>query len=216
MARRMANNFSKRRNTNRKNFSSTLPPVIRGNVEGSHTFRFKQVSDATATFNLYADDFAFLMAVANSTSTVRTLWESLRVQRIQIWTPSRQYSGTLQDPRETSLTWLGEYTPRAETFGTVNQQTGVCNINATPPRDSSSGKWQKVGQGAAGELICKLVVPDQSIVDITVSFVFDDDTTGGIAISGYTGLLVGNLYYPAADSYLGSRKLTPMGLLAPT
>jgi hypothetical protein len=210
------NNFPKRRNTRRNmNFSSTLPPVIRGNVEGSHTFRFKQTSDASSIINLYADDLAFMMGVANTTSTVRTLWESLKVQRISIWTPSRQYSGTLQDPRETSLTWLGEYTPRAEVFGTVNQQTGVCNINATPPRDSSSGKWQKVGQGAASELICKLAVPDQSIVDITVSFVFDDDVVGGITKSGYSGLVLGNLYYSAADSYIGTSKLTPMGMLSP-
>lgn len=193
----------------------TLPPVIRGNVEGTHTFRFKQTADATSTINLYADDLAFLMGVASSASTVRTLWESLKVQRISIWTPSRQYSGTLQDPRETSLTWLGQYTPRAEVFGTVNQQTGVCNISAVPPRDSSSGKWQKVGQGSASELLAKLVVPDQSIVDITVSFVFDDDTVSSIFTSGYSGLNVGNLYYSCADGFFGTKKLTPMGLLAP-
>jgi hypothetical protein len=207
------NNRIKRSTT--KSHHSTLPPVIRGNVEGSHTFRFKQVTDATSTINLYADDLAFLMCVANSATTIKTLWESVKVQRISIWTPSRQYSGTLQDPRETSLTWLGQYTPRAEVFGTVNQQTGVCNITAIPPRDSSSGKWQKVGQGAVNELICKITVPDQSIVDITVSFVFDDDVVGGIALSGYSGLTVGNLYYAPADSYLGSKKLTPMGLLSP-
>jgi hypothetical protein len=194
----------------------TTPPVIRGNVEGTHTFRFKQIAEASSTINLYADDLAFLMSVANTSTSVRTLWESLKVNRISVWTPSRQYSGTLQDPRETSITWLGEYTPRAEVFGTVNQQTGVCHITAIPPPNSSSGKWQKVSQGASGELICKLTIPDQSIVDITVSFVFDDDSTGGISVSGFTGLVTGNLYYCAADSYLGTKKLTPMGLLAPT
>jgi len=211
----MKKNNSNQRNRPRRRASTMLPPVIRGNVEGTHTFRFKQVSDASSTINLYADDLAFMMGVSNSATTIRTLWESLKVQRIDIWTPSRQYSGTLQDPRETSLTWLGEYTPRAEVFGTVNQQTGVCHISAVPPRDSSSGKWQKVGQGAAGELIAKLAVPDQSIVDVTVSFVFDDDVVGTISASGYSGLVIGNLYYSCADSYLGSRKLAPMGLLSP-
>jgi hypothetical protein len=155
------------------------------------------------------------MGVAVNSTSVASVWESLKVQSISIWTPSRQYAGTLQDPRETSLTWLGEYTPRSEVFGTVNQQTGVCNIVATPPRDSASGKWQKVGQGASAVQICQLKVPDQSIVDITVSFIFDDDATSSISKTGYSGLTGGNLYYSAADKYYGSGYLTPMGLLAP-
>jgi len=213
---------NRRATQNRRNMrplartSANLPPVIRGNVEGRHTFRFKQVDEATSTINLYVDDLAFLMGVAETSTTVRTLWESLKLERVNVWTPSRQYSGTLQDPRETSLTWLGEYTPRSEVFGTVNQQTGICHIAATPPSNSGSGKWQKVGQGATGVLLCKLVVPDQSIVDITVSFVFDDDTVSGINKTGYVGLNVGNLYYSSADSYYGTKKLTPMGMTVPT
>jgi len=196
--------------------NSILPPVIRGNVEGRHTFRFKQTTDASLDLNLYVDDLAFLMGVGSSASTVRTLWNSLKLERVDIWTPSRQYSGTLQDPRETSLTWLGEYTPRAEVFGTVNQQTGVCHISAVPPQNSGSGKWQKTNQGAAQTALLNLRVPDQSIVDISVAFVFNDDATPLIYSSGHAGLSTGNLYYSAADSYFGSSKLTPMGLLAPT
>jgi len=192
------------------------PPVLRGNVEGRHTFRFKQIAEASSVINLYVDDLAFMMCVASNTTTIGTTWESIKLNRISIWTPSRQYSGTLQDPRETSLTWLGEYTPRAEVFGTVNQQTGVCHISAVPPKNSGSGKWQKTGQGAVNELLCKLTIPDQSIVDINVSFVFDDDSVSTLGVSGYSGLVVGNLYYASADAYFGTKKLTPMGLTAPT
>jgi hypothetical protein len=208
--------FNTRRSANKRKSNHTTPPVLRGNVEGTHTFRFKQIADASSTINLYVDDLAFMMSVASTSTTVRTLWESIKLNKISIWTPSRQYSGTLQDPRETSLTWLGEYTPRAEVFGTVNQQTGICHISAKPPGNSGSGKWQKTSQGAAGELLCKLTIPDQSIVDITVSFVFDDDAVGTLGISGYNNLVIGNLYYGCADSYFGSKKLQPMGLLAPS
>jgi len=201
---------------NKPGYNNPNPPVLRGNVEGTHTFRFKQVAEASSTVNLYVDDLAFMMSVASASNTLRTIWESLKLNRVSIWTPSRQYSGTLQDPRETSLTWLGDYTPRAEVFGTVNQQTGVCHITAAPPKDSGSGKWQKVGQGANNPLLCKLVVPDQSIVDITVSFVFDDDAVASLGVTGYTSLVTGNLYYPCADSYLGTKKLEPMGMTAPT
>lgn len=192
------------------------PPVIRGNVEGSHTFRFKQIADGSSTINLYADDLAFMMAAASSATSVRTIWESLKIQRISIWTPSRQYEGTLQDPRETSLMWTGEYSPRSQIFGTVNQQTGVCMITAAPPRTSVSGKWQKIGQGVNATPLVQLKIPDQSIVDITISFVFDDESPAGI-ISG-VGLAnnVGSIYYCPADAYYGASKLTPMGVTVPT
>jgi hypothetical protein len=192
------------------------PPVLRGNVEGRHTFRFKQITDATSTINLYVDDLGLMMCVASAANTIRTPWESIKINRISIWTPQRQYSGTLQDPRETSLTWLGEYTPRAEVFGTVNQQTGVCHISSVPPKNSGSGKWQKVGQGSGTSLLCSLTVPDQSIVDINISFVFSDDAVGNVGVTGYTGLVTGNIYYACADAYFGLKKLEPMGLLVPT
>eukprot|EP00920_Eleutheroschizon_duboscqi_P008431 GHVT01019476.1.p1 GENE.GHVT01019476.1~~GHVT01019476.1.p1 ORF type:complete len:210 (+),score=5.16 GHVT01019476.1:227-856(+) len=192
------------------------PPALRGNLEGRHTFRFTQVYSGSETVNLYADDLAFLMSVATSGNVVRTLWESLLIRKISIWTPVRQISGTLQDPRATSITWLGEYAPRSEMFSTTSQQTGVSYVHSNPPKNSGSGKWQKVGQGATAEPLCKLVVPDQSVVDITVSFVFDDDTVSGISLPGFSGLVIGNLYYGAADSYYGTKVLTPMGLTAPT
>jgi len=195
----------------------TQPPALRGNLEGRHTFRFKQVFSGSETVKLYADDLAFLMGVGTAANVMKTLWESVLIRSISIWTPVRQISGTLQDPRATSITWLGEYTPRSEVFATTSQQSGVAYIHMRPPKNSGSGKWQKIGQGASAEPLVQLVVPDQSIVDITLSYVFDDDSTvAGISLPGFSGLSIGTLYYGAADSYYGTKVLTPMGLTAPT
>jgi len=195
----------------------TQPPALRGNLEGRHTFRFKQVYSGSETVKLYADDLAFLMGVGTAANVMKTLWESVLIRSISIWTPVRQISGTLQDPRATSITWLGEYTPRSEVFATTSQQSGVAYIHMRPPKNSGSGKWQKIGQGVSAEPLVQLVVPDQSIVDITLSYVFDDDSTvAGISLPGFSGLSIGTLYYGAADSYYGTKVLTPMGLTAPT
>jgi len=194
----------------------TQPPALRGNLEGRHTFRFKQVFSGSETVKLYADDLAFLMGVGTAANVMKTLWESVLIRSISIWTPVRQISGTLQDPRATSITWLGEYTPRSEVFATTSQQSGVAYIHMRPPKNSGSGKWQKIGQGASAEPLVQLVVPDQSIVDITVSYVFDDDSVTTISLPGFSGLAIGSLYYGAADSYYGTKVLTPMGLTAPT
>jgi len=194
----------------------TQPPALRGNLEGRHTFRLKQVFSGSETVKLYADDLAFLMGVGTAANVMKTLWESVLIRSISIWTPVRQISGTLQDPRATSITWLGEYTPRSEVFATTSQQSGVAYIHMRPPKNSGSGKWQKIGQGASAEPLVQLVVPDQSIVDITVSYVFDDDSVTTISLPGFSGLAIGSLYYGAADSYYGTKVLTPMGLTAPT
>jgi len=195
----------------------TQPPALRGNLEGRHTFRFKQVFSGSETVKLYADDLAFLMGVGTAANVMKTLWESVLIRSISIWTPVRQISGTLQDPRATSITWLGEYTPRSEVFATTSQQSGVAYIHMRPPKNSGSGKWQKIGQGVSAEPLVQLVVPDQSIVDITLSYDFDDDSTvAGISLPGFSGLSIGTLYYGAADSYYGTKVLTPMGLTAPT
>lgn len=195
----------------------TQPPALRGNLEGRHTFRFKQVESGSETIKLYADDLAFLMCVGTAANVVKTIWESVLIRNISIWTPVRQIGGTLQDPRATSITWLGEYAPRSEIFATTSQQSSVAYIHSRPPKNSGSGKWQRIGQGSTAEPLVQLVVPDQSVVDITVSFVFDDDTTiAAISLPGFSGLAIGNLYYGAADSYYGTKVLTPMGLTAPT
>lgn len=195
----------------------TQPPALRGNLEGRHTFRFKQVLSGSETIDLYADDLAFLMSVGYASNVLKTLWESLIIRKISIWTPVRQISGTLQDPRATSITWLGEYAPRSEIFSTTSQQSGVSYIHSAPPKNSGSGKWQRIGQGSSGGALCRIVVPDQSVVDITVSYVFDDDpSVNSISLPGFSGLVVGNLYYASADSYFGTKALTPMGLTAPT
>ena len=89
-------------------------------------------------------------------------------------------------------------------------------ISAVPPRMSASGRWQKVGQGSSATSLVELRIPDQSIVDITVSFVYDDEpSSSGVANSGSWTLSTGTLYYSPADSYFGSSKLTPMGLTPP-
>ncbi len=195
----------------------TQPPALRGNLEGRHTFRFKQVFSASETIDLYTDDLAFMMSVGIASNVLKTLWESLIIRKISIWTPARQIAGSLQDPRATSITWLGEYAPRSEIFSTTNQQSSVSYIHSTPPKNSGSGKWQRIGQGSSGGALCRIVVPDQSIVDITVSYVFDDDqVSSSISLPGFSGLVLGNLYYAPADSYFGTKVLTPMGLTAPT
>jgi hypothetical protein len=205
-----------RRAYQQKNNGLMQPPALPGNLRGRHTFRFKQTETASSIVNLYTDDLAFMMGVGTASNVMKTLWESLLIHKISIWTPSRQISGTLQDPRETSITWLGEYAPRSEIFSTINVQAGVAYVHSNPPRNSGSGKWQKVGQGATAQPLVRLVVPDQSIVDITVSYIFDDDTTvTPISVPGYTGLAIGTLYYAAADSYYGTKVLTPMGLTPP-
>ena len=192
------------------------PPVIAGNTRGRHTFRFKQTAQATTNVTLYIDDFAFFQCVGTTSTCVRTIWESFKIDKIEIWSPARIIDGTLQDPRRTGLTWKGLYVGRSEVFGTTNQQTGVTHLHSTPPREAACSKWQRISAGANSDTeLVTLDVPDQSVIDITIRYIYDDDGISQIIKCGYTGLTAGYLYYSAADSYWGSKQLVPMGLKAP-
>jgi len=192
------------------------PPPLPGVVSGTHTFRFKQV-DGLQTIDLYTDDLAFLQCVATTTAHLTPLWSHLRVNEIKVWAPTQVLSGNVQDPKVTSLTWTGDFSPNAEKFSTSNVQAGVATLSGKPSRLIEAGKWQKIGQGAAATKICKLVVPDQSIVDIRVSFIYRDEESTSITVTSPTMVVtVGNVYYLPADFYFGSGKLTPMALLTRT
>jgi len=189
------------------------PPPLPGVVSGTHTFRFKQV-EGLQTIDLYADDLAFLMCVATTTAHLTPIWSHLRVNEIKVWAPTQVLSGNVQDPKVSSLTWTGDYAPNAEKFSTSNVQAGVATLSGKPSRLIEAGKWQKIGQGANATKICKLVVPDQSIVDIRVSFIYRDEEAASITVTSPTMVVtIGNVYYLAADFYFGTGKLIPMALL---
>jgi len=192
------------------------PPRISGVVRGGHIFRYKQI-EGIQDIDLYADDLAFAMCVANSTSTVTPVWSHFRIDYIHMWAPAQVLSGSVQDPKVSSITWTGDFSPNAEMFSTTNVQTGVAVIFSRPSRLIEAGKWQQVGQGAAANKLCKLRVPDQSVIDIKLSYIFRDDESTSITISPTSVLVTpGNIYYFPADSYFGSRKLVPMALLTRT
>lgn len=188
------------------------PPRISGVVRGFHIFRYKQV-EGIQDIDLFADDLAFAMCVANTTSTLTPVWSHFRIDYIHMWAPAQVLSGSVQDPKVSSITWTGDFSPNAEMFSTTNVQTGVATIFTSPSRLIEAGKWQKVGQGASANKLCKLRVPDQSVIDIKLSFVYRDEEASSITISPTSVLVIpGNLYYMPADSYFGSRKLLPMAL----
>jgi len=192
------------------------PPRISGVVRGFHIFRYKQI-EGIQDIDLYADDLAFCMCVANSTSTVTPVWSHFRIDYIHMWAPAQVLSGSVQDPKVSSITWTGDFSPNAEMFSTTNVQTGVATIFARPSRLIEAGKWQKVGQGASANKLVKLRVPDQSVIDIKLSFIYRDEEGTSITISPSSVLVTaGNMYYFPADSYFGSRKLVPMALLTRT
>lgn len=190
------------------------PPNISGVVSGSHTFRYKQI-DGIQDINLFVDDLAFTQCVALNSSTLSALWAYIRVDEIRMWAPAQVLSGTVQDPKVTSLTWTGDFSPNAEIFGTANVQTGVACVASRPSRLIEAGKWQQIGQGSNAVQLCTLRVPDQSIVDIKISFIYRDTDTGSPITTNPTAVTVtpGNIYYMPADAYFGSRKLIPMGLV---
>jgi hypothetical protein len=191
------------------------PPVNRSVVTGRHIFRFKMTQTATQIITLYDRDFAFLMCNAATTTSVRTNFEAIKINKISIWSPNqRTTAGVGGDPVTCSLEWLGEYTPNSEFSATTMTLGHNAHLHKVPPRNAQCGKWNQVDDAENSPLV-KMRIPQDSVIDVDLSFVYRDDASGGL-LKGIVGSLgVGQLYYNNLDGYYGSGFCEPVSLIPP-
>lgn len=198
-----------------KKGGAAFPPTNKSVVTGSHTFRFKMTETATQIITLYDKDLAFLMCFGASSNSIRTNFEAVKINSISIWSPcARTASGFGGDPVTCSLEWLGQYTPNSEYSATTMTVGHNAHLHKSPPRNSQCGKWNQVDDSDSSPLV-KMRIPQDSIIDVSISYVFRDDAAGG-ALKGVVGTVaVGQLYYNTLDGYFGSDVCKPVSLINP-
>jgi hypothetical protein len=190
------------------------PPTNKSVLTGNHTFRFQQLNASTQIVTLYAKDIAFMMCTAKSPSSYGCIWEAVKINRISIWAPNYRggAAGIGGDPVTCSIEWLGEYSPNSEFSATTNTLGHNAHLHCVPPKNAQSGKWNRPDSSDA-EPLCKMRIPHDSIMDISVSFVYRDDAASGIVKATVNSLATGNLYYSAIPAYFNPAVLTPVSLI---
>jgi hypothetical protein len=191
------------------------PPVNRSVVTGRHVFRFKMTEVTTQIVTLYDRDLAFLMCNASASNAIRTNFEAVRINKISMWSPNqRTTSGVGGQPVTCSLEWLGQYTPNSEFSATTMTLGHNAHLHLSPPKTAQCGKWNQIDDGDNAPLV-KMRIPQDTIIDVDLSYVFRDDSAGGIT-KGIIGTLnFGQVYYNFLDGYYGSAICRPISLINP-
>jgi hypothetical protein len=198
-----------------KNGGAALPPTNKSVVTGRHTFRFKMIETTTQVITLYDRDLAFLMCNASASNAVRTNFEAVKINKISIWSPNqRTSSGVGGDPVTCSLEWLGQYSPNSEFSATTMTLGHNAHLHLSPPRNSQAGNWNQVDDSDNDPLV-KMRIPQDSIIDVSLSYVFRDDSSGGLTKGIVGALNPGQVYYNTLDGYYGADKCKPVSLIEP-
>lgn len=181
-----------------------LPPPIQTSVALTHKVRFLATS-ASATSILVRGLLASCGVVCYTVNAAaRTLFSSVRVRRVQIWTEPTAGSND-----NSSLVWVptNNNVPDVE-YVDANMGTGLVGYqDHVPPRNSAASWWYNTAQ--EGTALFSLSCPVNSYVDVTMDIVSSNNENGS-AMAIATGI-AGNIYYLAADMPT-THRYTPVGL----
>jgi hypothetical protein len=167
--------------------------MIRSNIMLSHTYRFTS-SSGTATAITVGSLFAAAGAMCTVANTqVQTLYNSVRVRNVSVWTPPAQ-QGTFAT---CSIEWLGSANSNTvEVSDTSNSVAIPARISSNPPRSSLASFWNTTSSVA--NTLFTLTAPSGAIIDVTLDLILsDDDVTN--AVTAVAAGALGFIYYLSLD-----------------
>lgn len=169
------------------------PPQINSNVIVNHTYRFRSTTDAATaiTFNQVLAMVGSVATAANATLT--SIARSLRLNSIEIWAAT-----TAANTQTTcSVLWTSTIDDNAVTSKEISD-TSVsaswpAHVLGRPPAGTECSFWT-IGSTAP---MFTIVAPTGSVVDVNVTYVLGD-LTSGVATTVASATL-GTMYYPPLD-----------------
>jgi len=199
--------MTKKNSSARKNRvarQTTGPPPFNATISFTKTFRF--TTTAAQTLGLSANDLLDLLVFAGTTTTGYRVAKTVKLHRVSVWAPMP----SSLVPTTCSIEYSSGQGSAASS-NVVRSDTSMgadmpAYVTASPPQGSTSGFWHT---GNDSTLLCFIVTPINSIIDISVTFVLSDDlnvfalqnptistTAGNLFIGGLDGLRTGSTNYP--------------------
>jgi len=183
------------------------PRQLSSNITFGHTYRFISTS-STAT----AVTPTSLLAAAGSVcyavnANVISIFGSIKVNRIKIWTPVASQGANAT----CSVLWSGTVTPfnqDREISDTSVSVSKPAHIDTRPPAKSLAAFWQT----ASTNNLFIVTAPTGSIIDVSLSMVLQDEDSGSapatVAVASGT---LGTQYYLSLDPN-ATHRYTPVSL----
>jgi len=184
--------------------SGNKPPQIKANPIVKHKFRF---SSATGTTTEITSNNLITCCgnIATTTTNVRAIAYAVKVNQISIWSPP-----AAQGSNSTcSVNWFGLNSPNVLISDTTVSVATPALIHSKPPPKSVAAFWNN---GGTNNSVIDITAPSGSIIDVDLSFVFNDNANGAGLSSTVIAKTVGDLYYSGLDGTFTSTSFPPISL----
>lgn len=162
------------------------------NVILNHKFRYQSNAAFSGGITVAKMLSALGVCCTVTNTTAALLFRSFKIASIELWSPpASQGAGAT-----CSVEWLGTTnSPSREYADTTLSVSKNAHVKCSPPKNSLSSFWQN---GQSTTVLFSLNVPINTVIDLVVTYIENDDdaAVGTVAIA--TGVL-GNTYYLALD-----------------
>jgi hypothetical protein len=175
--------------------SRSLIPQFEGSISLRKTFRF-QATSGVVSESLLGSDFLYCLVIGlNGSTTVRTLLSAMRIHRVDIYDLSGSTDVAVSTIR---WSWLSSQGPAIDT---VVSGTPIYpgSLSSSPPAKSLASDWIGLGTSLSTEF-AQVTIPIGSILDLTVSVVFNSYSTSGVSITSPVTLAPGEIRLMRLDT----------------
>lgn len=175
--------------------SRSLIPQFEGSISLRKTFRF-QATSGVVSEALLGSDFLYCLVIGlNGSTTVRTLLSAMRIHRVDIYDLSGSTDVAVSTIR---WSWLSSQGPAIDT---VVSGTPIYpgSLSSSPPAKSLASDWIGLGTSLSTEF-AQVTIPIGSILDLTVSVVFNSYSTSGVSITSPVTLAPGEIRLMRLDT----------------
>jgi len=183
-----------RRARQNKNSGNSLnrPPSISSNIQMSHRYRFTSTSATPTNITVIGllGAAGTMCTVANSLTS--TLFESVRVKRVAMWSPPAAQGSSVT----CSIEWFGGVNSNNKEVSDTSVSVATpAHVTSSPPQQSIASFWNK----PQVLNLFLLTAPVGTIIDVDLDLIFSDDETTPqtYAVAAAT---LGTVYYLALDN----------------
>jgi len=170
------------------------PPQVAATIQSNRVQRYATLGN-TGTVSITRAALLNHLLMCTATTTYGRLLSGYLLKGIKIWCPS---SGS--DVTSTiSVEWLSNYGP-SRIVSDVSMSVKPAFLHSSPPKNSLASFWSLTGSNES-EKICVLTLPEQSVVDVTYSRIFENGETPTLVTATDSGT-AGTLYMTFLDGVI--------------
>jgi len=180
------------------------PPQFKSNVELSHKYRFMSTNGAATVVTGTSLLCAAGGVVTVLNTTFKSFFASVKVKRVTLWAPPASQGAAVT----TSIEWIGQAnSPNREISDTTVSVSRNAYVTSAPPPQSLASFWQNSASGG----LFTLTAPANTVIDVDVQLILNDDDVAAATSAVAAGAL-GGYYYLSLDPN-ATHYYTPVSLV---